>query len=77
MIEPTLEEMTCMKSECESDFHPSINCNSPGSWTAAITLPVVGNVAVTAYTWQEARLKLWLVACAVEKTMRGVMSPSK
>lgn len=48
------------------DFQPSIHCNSPGSWEAATRLPVVGNVAITARSWQEARLKLWLVACAVE-----------
>lgn len=68
-----------MKSECGTedgsgvgssdglgDFKPSIHCNSPGSWEAATRIPVIGNVAVTAYSWQEARLKLWLVACAVE-----------
>jgi len=48
------------------DFKPSIHCNSPGSWEAAMRIPVIGNVAVTAHSWQEARLKLWLVACAVE-----------
>jgi len=60
-----------MTTECGSgdglaDFQPSIHCNSPGSWEAATRIPVIGNVAVTSRSWQEARLKLWLVVRAVE-----------
>ena len=48
------------------DFKPNIRHVASATWEASIRLPVVGDVAVTANNWQEAKLKLWLVAQAVE-----------
>lgn len=55
-------------------FEPYLTENNSGSWTASIRIPVIGDVAVTAYSHEEARMGLWLVSEAVARLARA---PSK
>jgi hypothetical protein len=49
-----------------SDFRPMIS-NRQNGWTASIEIPVIGLVTVRDNDHEQAKLKLWLVVCAVEK----------
>lgn len=49
-----------------SDFAPSLRNVSGNSWEASTRLPVVGLVSVIGDGWPDAKLKLWLVAAAVQ-----------
>ncbi len=49
-----------------SDFNPSLRNTSGNTWEASIRLPVVGDVTTSGNGWEEAKMRLWLVAEAVK-----------
>lgn len=56
-------------------FNPSLREIRAGIWQASTSLPVVGEVSVTARSWEEARLSLWLIYKAVEMLARKQCKP--
>ena len=48
------------------DFQPSLRNTHGNTWEATISLPVVGIVTTSGNGWEEAKMRLWLVAEAVK-----------
>ena len=51
-------------------FECGLKMLSPGGWEAQAYLPVVGSVSVTGLSWEDAKMKLWLVSEAVKAMER-------
>lgn len=61
--------------EAVQRFAPSLREIREGIWQASIWLPVVGDVSVTANSWEEAKLSLWLISEAVKAFSKNSASP--
>ena len=48
------------------DFNPQLRNISGNMWEASARLQVVGDVSVVGNGWPDAKIKLWLIAVALE-----------
>ena len=51
-------------------FECGLKMQNPGGWEAQAYLPLVGSVTVTALSWEDAKLKLWLISEALNDMER-------
>lgn len=65
-----------MKTPEQFEDDVSLRNTTGNIWEATIKLPVVGYVTTTGNGWEEAKTRLWLIACAVEVlSSKGVKPP--